>query len=109
MTLTYNSRDAALRLGVSRQWLRQFLREHPADKSGIPFYIPIGNRKRFTERDLERILEANRETEKELLSSRTSVFRISTFRDQATEEYWKDKTPTADRLVRALVPLKEED
>src|SRR5215510_16202038 len=74
MSLTYNSKDAALRLGVSRQWLRKFLRKHPADEAGTPFYVPIGNRKRFTERDLERILEANRESEKEkLLSSQMTV------------------------------------
>ena len=109
MSLTYNSKDAALRLGVSRQWLRKFLRKHPADEAGIPFYVPIGNRKRFTERDLERILEANREIEKELLSSRTSVFRMSTLRDQVAEEFWKDKITANDRLARVLVPIKEEN
>ena len=109
MSLTFDIKDAAQRLGVSRRWLREFLREHPADKAGIPFYVPIGNRKRFTERDLERILDANRETEKELLSSRTSVFRISTFRDQATEEPWKGEIATRGRLAQALVPLKEEN
>jgi hypothetical protein len=67
--LTYNSKDAAQRIGVSRRWLREFLRQHPSDEAGIPFYVPIGNRKRFTERDLERILEANREAEREKLLS----------------------------------------
>ena len=67
MPLTYNSKDAAKRIGVSRLWLRKFLRQNPVDKAGIPFYVPVGNRKRFTERDLERILEANREAEKEKL------------------------------------------
>jgi len=107
--LTYNIKDAAGRLGVSRRWLREFLREHPADKAGTPFYVPIGTRKRFTERDLERILEANREIEKELLSSRTSVFRMSTLRDQVAEEFWKDKITANDRLARVLVPIKEEN
>jgi len=54
--LTYNCKDAAKRIGVSRL---EFLRQHPSDKAGIPFYVPVGNRKRFTER--ERILEENRE------------------------------------------------
>ena len=72
--LTYNSKDAAKRIGVGRRWLREFLRQHPSDKAGIPFYVPVGNRKRFTERDLERILEANREAEKEkLLPSHMTV------------------------------------
>ena len=51
---TYDITDAAERLGVSKRWLQKFLRQHPVDTSGVPFYIPIGNRKRFTERDLER-------------------------------------------------------
>jgi hypothetical protein len=72
--LTYNSKDAAQRIGVSRQWLREFLRQHPVDKVGIPFYVPVGSRKRFTERDLERILEANRESEREkLLSTQMTI------------------------------------
>ena len=72
--LTYNSKDAAQRIGVSKRWLREFVRQHPSDKAGIPFYVPVGNRKRFTERDLERILDANREAEKEkLLSSHVTV------------------------------------
>ena len=59
MPLTYNIKDAAERLGVSKRWLREFLRQHPVDKVGVPFYVPFGNRKRFTEGDLERILEAS--------------------------------------------------
>jgi hypothetical protein len=72
--LTYNSKDAAKRIGVGRRWLREFLRQHPLDKTGNPFYVPVGTRKRFTEHDLERILEANREAEKEkLLPSHMTV------------------------------------
>lgn len=67
--LTYDIKDAAERLGVSKRWLQKFLRQHPVDTAGVPFYIPIGNRKRFTERDLERILEMNRNAEKDRLLS----------------------------------------
>ena len=69
VALTYNIKDAAERLGVSKWWLQKFLRQHPVDKAGVPFYVPIGNRKRFTELDLERILEMNRNTEKDRLLS----------------------------------------
>ena len=67
--LTYNIKGAAERLGVSKWWLQKFLRQHPVDKAGVPFYVPIGNRKRFTELDLERILEMKRNVEKDRLLS----------------------------------------
>ena len=47
----------------------EILRQHPVDKAGVPFYVPIGNRKRFTELDLERILEMKRNAEKHRLLS----------------------------------------
>jgi hypothetical protein len=107
VSLTYNINDAAERLGVSRRWLREFLRKHPADKAGIPFYVPIGNRKRLTERDLERILEDNRETERALLSRRTTVYPILAARHETSEvALIEDPAPT-NRFARALVRLKE--
>lgn len=105
--LTYNIKDAAERLGVSRRWLREFLREHPADKAGIPFYVPIGNRKRLTERDLERILEENRETERELLSPRTTVYPVLAARHETSEGALNEDPAPTNRFARALVRLKE--
>ena len=107
MPLTYNIKDAAERLGVSRRWLREFLREHPADKAGVPFYVPIGNRKRFTESDLERILEANRDTERELLSPRTTVYPILAARHETSEVALNEDSAPTNRFARALVRLKE--
>ena len=37
VSLTYNVKDAAERLGVSKWWLQKFLRQHPVDKAGVPF------------------------------------------------------------------------
>ena len=108
MPLTYNIKDAAERLGVSRRWLREFLREHPTDKAGVPFYVPIGNRKRFTERDLERILEATREAEKELLSSRSKIYPIWTARLQTSEEPVNEESAPGNRFARALVQIKKQ-
>jgi hypothetical protein len=65
--LTYSIRQAAERLGMSKRWLQGFVQDYPVDKNGTPFYLRLGNRKRFTDRDLERILEANRAEEKERL------------------------------------------
>ena len=106
MSLTYNIKDAAGRLGVSKWWLQKFLRQHPVDRAGVPFYVPIGNRKRFTERDLERILEMNRNAEKDRLLSALAI-----------DTDWQHKVPEgfgnkpervlSDRLARALVQLKK--
>jgi helix-turn-helix protein len=107
MPLTYNIKDAAERMGVSKQWLRKFLRQHPVDQSGIPFYVPFGNRKRFTERDLERILEVNREAEKERLLSRASSYP-SLVPPQRDEQISREEFLSGDRLLaRVLTQIKK--
>lgn len=50
--------EAAERLRWSSRGFRDWINAHPVDASGSPFYVPKGNRKLFTERDLERILAA---------------------------------------------------
>ena len=105
--LTYNIKDAADRLGVSKHWLREFLRRSPVDNAGVPFYVPIGSRKRLTERDLERILDENRETERELLSPRTTVYPILAARHEKSEVALNEDPAPTNRFARALVRLKE--
>ena len=108
MPLTYDIKDAAERLGVSRWWLQKFLRQHPVDKAGVPFYVPFGNRKRFTERDLERILEMNRNAEKDRLLSAPPIHADWSAQDKAYEGFGnKSERPLSDRLARALVQLKK--
>jgi DNA-binding transcriptional MerR regulator len=48
-------KEAAAELRVSQQWLNYWLAANPVDTSGVPFYVPMGNRKRFEPRDLDRI------------------------------------------------------
>jgi hypothetical protein len=59
--------DAARRLPCSRRWLQKFLSDNPVDHAGRPFYFMIGNRKLFTDADVERIRQFTRETIRETL------------------------------------------
>jgi len=50
--------DTASRLHKSRRWLQDWLRNHPVDRNGEPFYTPLGRTKTFDERDIQRIRDA---------------------------------------------------
>jgi hypothetical protein len=56
--LAFNIDIAAERLGVKRRWLQDWLRSHPQDVYGVPFYRLAGKTKLFTQSDLHRILGA---------------------------------------------------
>jgi DNA-binding transcriptional MerR regulator len=56
-------KEAAAELRVSQQWLNYWLVEHPVDIDGVPFYVRMGNRKRFEPKDLDRIRNHMRELE----------------------------------------------
>src|ERR1700730_4847002 len=77
MALVYNMDGAAERLHKSRRWLQDWLRDHPTDERGEPYYSPLGRTKTFDDHDLERIRAAAREEERCHLSSsrRVSVRR----------------------------------
>jgi hypothetical protein len=64
MTNLYTMDEAAGRLRISRRFLQEFLAKHPADPTGVPYYVPMGNTKPFTDRDLDRIIAATREEER---------------------------------------------
>src|SRR6266568_985215 len=53
--------DTASRLHKSRRWLQDWLRNHPVDRNGEPFYTPLGRTKIFDERDIQRIRDALKE------------------------------------------------
>src|SRR3990167_2728931 len=65
----YTMDEAAGRVPCSRRWLQKFLADNPADTGGNPFYFPKGNRKMFTDADIERIRQFTREAVRCQLSS----------------------------------------
>jgi len=65
--------EAAGRVPCSRRWLQKFLADNPADTGGNPFYFAKGNRKLFTEADIERIRQFTREAVRCQLSSSRRV------------------------------------
>ena len=46
-------KEAATELRVSQQWLKYWLVENPVDETGVPFYVPMGSRWKFEQRDIE--------------------------------------------------------
>jgi len=93
----YTMDEAAQRVPCSRRWLQQFLAENPADKAGVPFYYPIGNRKKFTDADIDRIRNFNREIARCQLSS----FR----REKASRRTTMAAAPTSVSLLTAAQRL----
>ena len=69
----YSMDGAAERLGISRRTLQGWLKAHPVDGHGEPFYSPFGNRKTFDEGDLARIRAAARENERCRLGNSQTV------------------------------------
>jgi hypothetical protein len=55
--LTLN--ETAKVFGKSRRWLQKWLRDHPVDSKGKPFYSQVGRTKWFRRNDIDRILDAN--------------------------------------------------
>lgn len=47
--------ETADRLCKSKRWLLEWLRKHPADKGGEPYYTPVGRDKIFHQTDIARI------------------------------------------------------
>jgi len=105
-TRTYTLSEAAKELRKSRRWLQDWLRDHPVDRYGVPFYSPLGRAKMFSDSDLTRILETTREEERCRLNSsnrrkkgarRTSASGARTSESMSTE---------ALRLANAGKPTK---
>jgi len=66
-------KEAAAELRVSKRWLEYWLVEHPVDAAGVPFYIPMGSRKKFESADLDRIRSFMRDLERVRLGPRATA------------------------------------
>jgi len=64
LSVCYTMKEAAERLHKKRRWLQDWLRDHPADAAGTPFYSPLGRTKTFDDGDIARIRAAAREEER---------------------------------------------
>ncbi|SIO56267.1 hypothetical protein SAMN05443247_08240 [Bradyrhizobium erythrophlei] len=56
-------KEAATALRVSPQWLQYWLVENPVDAAGVLLYVPVGRRKKFEPKDIDRIIAHMRELE----------------------------------------------
>ena len=55
MSNTLSIHDAAGHLRKSKRWLLAWLRKHPKDGDGEPYYTPVGRDKIFHQSDIARI------------------------------------------------------
>lgn len=53
----YTETEIALALHRERRWLLDWLREHPTDVHGQPFYYQLGKSKRFSGDDVVRLID----------------------------------------------------
>jgi len=60
MTRAITIDEAAIQLCKSKRWLLEWLRAHPMDSNGEPFYTPVGRDKIFHQTDIARIERALR-------------------------------------------------
>jgi hypothetical protein len=84
----YTLGDVAKLLRKSPRWLSAWLRRHPTDRYGEPFYSPMGRTKTFDDSDVARIRAAAREEEQCRLNSsrRKPGARRTTTSGAATSE-----------------------
>jgi hypothetical protein len=88
VTVAYTMEQATKLIPCSRRWLQGFLATDPTDSGGTPFYYTIGNRKMFTDADIDRIRNFNREIVRCQLSSlrRVKASRRTTMAAAPTSE-----------------------
>jgi hypothetical protein len=98
MTQRFTLEEAAAELKApSTRWLAEWLRAHPRDKSGAPYYTPMGRGKVFRSEDIIRIEHALREG--------LTCHSTSGRRGPAKRRITKSEEPTSASEWNALADL----
>src|SRR6516165_1621370 len=105
MSRIFTMEEAAKELRKSRRWFQDWLRLHPADAAGYPYYTPVGRTKTLDESDIARIRAALREKERCRLSSLSPV-RAKRRTTRAVANTSGNTLTEARNLVRNLSPSR---
>ena len=89
MTRRLTVEEAAAELRKSRRWLLTWLRAHPVDARGEPYYTPVGRDKIFHEADIARIERDLREQVRRPGRSTPARRRIMKSEERTSESEWR--------------------
>jgi hypothetical protein len=84
--------EAAAELRKTPRWLREWLRAHPVDQDGEPYFTPVGREKIFEQADVARIKLTLRETvRRRSRSGRRAPVKRRTLKSEEpiSESMWK--------------------
>jgi hypothetical protein len=100
MTERYTIEEVAAKLRTTMRWLLEWLRKHPADKAGEPYYTPVGRDKIFHQSDIARIETALRKGIK--------CRSVSGRREKAKRRTLKSEAPISDAAWRRAAELTND-
>lgn len=92
--------EAAAELRKSARWLQEWLRKHPRDNDGEPYFTPVGRDKIFHQADIARIERALREG----IQCRSDSGR----RAQVRRRTLKSEAPTSDAAWKLAAELTDD-
>jgi hypothetical protein len=92
--------EVAAELRKTKRWLLEWLRAHPRDKDGEPYYTPLGRDKIFYQSDIARIERALREG----MQCRSSSGRRALAKRPTT----KSVAPTSESAWRLAAELTND-
>jgi hypothetical protein len=100
MTSVFTVEEAAAELRKSKRWLLEWLRTHPRDAQGEPYYTPVGRDKILHQNDIARIECALREG----MKCRSDSGR----RGKAKRQILKSEGATSESMWRLAAELTND-